>query len=264
MPLVRNIARNALRRGYAAIMVQKVLHRWKERGVSKSPDAARDWCRRQQRDLGSWMESLDPGLAAEAATFRKQQKSLAEARLAEVPFDLGGGGAYDLLYLLVKLLRPRTVVETGVAAGFSSRAILTALMENGQGELHSSDFPYFRVPDPERFIGYIVEPDLRKRWTLFVKGDAANLPKIVDAIKTVDLLHYDSDKTYAGRDFALQLLQPRFHAETLIVFDDIQDNQHFQHFVERRGKKFLVFEFEGKWVGMTGGPDWMYSESRQP
>jgi hypothetical protein len=35
-------------------------------------------------------------------------------------------------------------------AGFSSSAILTALKENGEGILYSSDFPYFRIKNPEK------------------------------------------------------------------------------------------------------------------
>ncbi|MBS7618991.1 hypothetical protein KEJ25_10485, partial [Candidatus Bathyarchaeota archaeon] len=43
------------------------------------------------------------------------------------------------LYLIVRVLRPKYVVETGVSAGRSSAFILCGLCDNGEGELYSID-----------------------------------------------------------------------------------------------------------------------------
>ena len=155
---------------------------------------------------------MDPAIWKEAKAFARRQREYAAKKLSGLGLDLGGGGAYDLLYFVTRLLRPTTVVETGVAAGFSSRAFLTALRENGQGQLHSSDFPYFRIERPERFVGYLVEPDLRDDWDLHILGDHKNLPLIAGKAETIDLLHYHSDKSYAGRSYALQLLSDHLTA----------------------------------------------------
>ena len=56
--------------------------------------------------------------------------------------SLGGGGNFILLYFLTRKFN-KVVVETGVAAGWSSLAILGAFEKNGEGKLYSSDFPYF-------------------------------------------------------------------------------------------------------------------------
>jgi hypothetical protein len=45
------------------------------------------------------------------------------------------------LYVAVRTLQPRVVVETGVASGWSSAHILRALEANGAGVLHSIDLP---------------------------------------------------------------------------------------------------------------------------
>ncbi|MFB9376990.1 class I SAM-dependent methyltransferase [Kineococcus gynurae] len=68
----------------------------------------------------------------------------------------------ELTYALVRHLRPRRVVEVGCFWGWSTTWLLSALRDNGEGELHSFD----RVGHVER----TVEPELTDRWT-FQLGD---------------------------------------------------------------------------------------------
>ena len=57
----------------------------------------------------------------------------AKKKLSKLNISLGGGGNYTLLYFLVRKFKPKIVVETGVAAGWSSLAILRALANNFEG-----------------------------------------------------------------------------------------------------------------------------------
>ncbi|WP_169985775.1 hypothetical protein [Microbispora sp. H10836] len=43
----------------------------------------------------------------------------------------GGAGGIELLYLLTRLLRPALALETGVAADWSTAAMLAAMRANG-------------------------------------------------------------------------------------------------------------------------------------
>ena len=252
-----NIVSNAFRPGYAAEMARKLGRRL---GHLRRADtrAIASWCSTNATDIDGWARSIDASLWRESTKFADAQRAYAQRQLSELAIDLGGGGAYDLLYFLTRLLRPSTVVESGVAAGFSSRAFLLALRKNGRGRLYSSDFPYFRIERPERFVGYLVEPELRSEWELHVLGDHKNFPKIAAAIDHVDLLHYDSDKSYAGRAHALKALAPFIDSDSVILFDDIQDNWHFRDCVQSR-REWRVFPFEGKWLGMWGGPSLLYA-----
>ena len=58
-----------------------------------------------------------------------------------IPADLSGidEEACDLLYGLVRALRPRHCIETGTHKGRSTLAITTALAKNNQGYLHTVD-----------------------------------------------------------------------------------------------------------------------------
>ena len=50
-------------------------------------------------------------------------------------------------YLLVRLIKPKCIVETGVSAGVSSAYILQALQDNEKGMLYSIDLPPSHLPD---------------------------------------------------------------------------------------------------------------------
>jgi predicted O-methyltransferase YrrM len=261
--VIVNVMRNAMRRGYGREMLRKVLVRYKERDSAAGNAQSVDWCRKQQIDAGAWCRSIDPGLWDDAERFAIEQDQIASRLADERGRRIGGGGFYALLYFLTRLLRPQIIVETGVAFGFSSRAFLKALKTNGSGELFSSDFPYFRQTEPEGLIGLLVEPELRARWNLLVGSDRDNLPTITSSVTQIDLLHYDSDKSRSGREFALAALEARLAPEALVVFDDIQDNTHFRDWMVSTAAPHLVFEFKGKWIGLTGGPPLLYPDGHK-
>lgn len=167
---------------------------------------------------------------------------------------MGGGGDYPLLYFLTRWTRPKVIVETGVAAGFSSHAFLAALHENGEGQLLSSDFPYVRLPDPARLVGCAVPDPLRARWKLGLEGDVTNLARFVGQVSAIDLFHYDSDKSYVGRRRAFDRVEPRLRPGATVMVDDIQDNLFFRDLVDRTRRPFHVFGFEGKYLGLI--PEW--------
>ena len=50
-------------------------------------------------------------------------------------------------------------------------------------------------------------------------------------------------------DQALKILGSKINSNTIIIFDDIQNNLQFKDFVEKNKKDFSVFEFEGKYIG---------------
>jgi hypothetical protein len=196
---------------------------------------------------------LDAALWDESERVSKDLETRAEKILSGIEYELGGGGGYPFLYFITRYLKPGCIVETGVAAGYSSYAFLAAIKKNEKGRLYSSDFPYFRLPNPEKLIGVVVEESLKDNWELFIDGDEANLPKIMSAILEVDIFHYDSDKSYAGRKFAMTMAEGRLSKSALVLMDDIQDNSFFHDYVtQRKIPVWSIFEFQGKYVGMIG------------
>lgn len=198
------------------------------------------------------MEALDAPLRTQAEEFATALECRARPILADIGLPMGGGGHYALLYFLTRFTRPNVVVETGVAAGWSSAAVLQALEDVGSGELHSSDFPYFRLPNPERLVGILVDENLKTRWHLHVRGDRLNLPSIMSVIDRIDLLHYDSDKSVRGRGRAMRLAVPMLSPSAIVVIDDVQDNHHFRRLVSDLNWDFWIAPLSGKYLGLTG------------
>jgi predicted O-methyltransferase YrrM len=245
-----NITRNAFRPTYLPVMLRKV----SRRAERNTRAAATKWAKAQAIGIDEYAVAVDEELWLSSLDASRRMEEAARRLLATCPHDLGGGGAFPLLYFLVRLQTPAVVVETGVAAGWSSRAILEALADNGSGRLYSSDFPYFRFADPERYIGYIVPTALQTRWSLDIRGDAVALPEIVRRELSIDLFHYDSDKSYAGRRRAMATLGPLLGPGSVVLMDDIQDNVFFRDYVSEAGLGSVVFEFGGKYVGAIGLP----------
>ncbi len=195
---------------------------------------------------------LDPTLWEEAKAFGAEARLHARDIMSTVPFDMGAGGDYEFLYWLTRYRRPKVIVETGVSAGWTSLAFLSAIKRNAAGELHSSDFPYFRVKNPADYIGILVEPSLRAGWNLNIDGDEKALPRIVEAVPAIDIFHYDSDKSVSGRAFGFAQAKSKLAPNGLIFIDDINNDSWFREHVEESGEPFTVF---GERYGMIGSLD---------
>jgi predicted O-methyltransferase YrrM len=245
--------KQALRPSNLPVLADKVVNRLKEPSPAQASAAAAPWLAARAVDSNDFQRQIAPGLVDAATAFAVRLHASYESRVPPQYRGMGGGGDYALLYLLTRKHRPVTVVETGVAQGWTSAAILTALAENESGRLWSSDFPYWRIESPEAGIGLMVEPEHHGRWTLLLKGDQANLPQILTAVTSIDLLHYDSDKSERGRNRAMALLAPRLSERALVVFDDVNDNRAFERFVEARpGWQHVVIRYDRKMIGLTG------------
>ena len=249
-----NIGKNSLKRHNFAVMAEKAVLRFKERDYQKKSAKVLDWCREHAESCEVFLKSLDAALYEETQQAAKEIEKHCRDKLSTIKLDLGGGGNYPLLYFLTRYLKPGNIIETGVAAGWSSQAMLTALKKNGNnGQLWSSDFPYFRYENPEELVGFVVDEALKPDWHLYIEGDKFNLPKIVEGCGSVGLFHYDSDKSYNGREYAIKTVAPKLTDGATVIFDDIQDNFHFGDYVTNNKIPFKVFEFEGKYIGLTGG-----------
>ena len=248
---LNNIARNAVRPSYLPEMARKVYLRL--RYGAREAEAGRAWAEKHAIDLDEWAKGVDSHLWAEANAFANRMRDDVQPQLDELDrlgITMGGGGCYELLYFLVRLNRPEISLETGVAAGWSTRALLSAMQENERGHLYSSDFPYFRLADPEAYVGYLVPDGLKARWDLYVKGDRINLKQILSHGRSFDFIHYDSDKSRGGREFFARSINDHLSPRAVFMMDDIGDDLFFKSYVA--DGSFKVFEFEGKFIGLLG------------
>lgn len=235
------------------VLASKVLKRARGENDRGSPENDR-WLDEHAITADELARRYDAKLWDESAAFDVEFRRHAQDVLADIPHDLGGGGDHRFLYWLTRYLEPEVIVETGVAAGWSSRAFLLALQRNGKGHLYSSDLPYFRIPNPERFVGALVEPALRRRWTLELEGDAVNLPRILGQVPKVDLFHYDSDKMRSGREYAVAAIRKKLASGGIIVMDDIHNDDWFMTHVTSESVPFAVIEGRYGIIGSLDRP----------
>ena len=198
-----------------------------------------------------FFSKIDINLWNETKEVSKFINNEAVKTLNNIKYDLGGGGSVEAVYFLTRYTHPKNIIETGVAAGFTSYAFFLAIKKNKSGNLYSSDFPYFRLPNPEKFIGIIVPDHFKKNWNLFIKGDENNIKEIKKRINSVDLVHYDSDKTYSGRNKFMKSISDISHKKTIILMDDLHDNSFFLDFVNKNNKlNWKILKDKNGYVGI--------------
>ena len=251
---VLNVLRFSLNPINSQVLLKKVFERVLEIGHDESISAEK-WAKENSIPLKPWLETLDSSLWGETLVATELIRESCDATISNLlseGIDLGGGGSLELLYFWTRKIRPLLVLESGVAAGWSSYAFLLALKENGSGTLLSSDLPYFRIKNPESFIGILVPKELRgPHWQLEIQGDDFNIPKLLSHGSKLQLIHYDSDKRKSGRKKFLERIERYLDSDCILIMDDIQNNLAFKEYVEFKNKVFTVIESEGKYVGIA-------------
>ena len=250
--LMINIFRNIIKKNNFTVIFKKIIKKFEK---NTSTEAKKWAILNTYQTLEEFCSSIDSMLFDKIKIDVSLIEKDALNKLSKLNISLGGGGNYILLYFLILKFKPINIVETGVAAGWSSLFILRALKKNGKGFLFSSDFPYFRLKNPEKYIGYLAQNETNKNsWCLDIRGDDLALQNFVQKLKRneIDLFHYDSDKSYSGRTKALKILNSKISSKTIIIFDDIQNNLHFKDYVTKNKKLFHILEFHGKYVGLVG------------
>jgi len=192
-------------------------------------------------DINKSLEiSIDPKIIDEATTLAETSK-----------VKMGGEGSLNLIYACTVLSNANSAVETGVAYGWSSLAFLLALKEKNISKLISVDMPYPKLNN-EKFVGVVVPENLKSTWEVIKEPDRNGLKKALKKMGgKIDICHYDSDKSYQGREFAYPLLWDSLSIGGIFISDDIQDNFAFRDFVISKKLTFAITEHQGKYIGIV-------------
>jgi len=156
------------------------------------------------------------------------------------------------LYWLIRRLRPRIVVETGVCNGFSSGIILLALAKNGnEGKLHAIGRAEIFDPGDPRWIskgkifgevivtgqslGWMV-PDSCRNAVEFHVGEAQTLlPQLVDKVDSIDLFFHDSDHSYDHMSFEFETAKRKLSPRGAVAANNIAWNSSLWDFADNYG-----------------------------
>jgi predicted O-methyltransferase YrrM len=166
---------------------------------------------------------------------------------------MGGAADLDLLYHLATFVRATRVVETGVAYGWSSLALLQAMSNNPSARLVSIDLPYLNRGN-DRYVGCAVPSHLRSGWKLIRTSDRMSLEKALGELRAIDLCHYDSDKSWFGRMWAYPRLWNALRSAGIFISDDVGDNFAFRLFCEQVGRQPIIVRHNNRFVGLLIKP----------
>lgn len=143
----------------------------------------------------------------------------------------GDAGLVRAIWCLTRHLRPRNVVETGVAHGLTSRFILEALERNGGGHLWSIDLPPLEEALHEQ-IGMAVGGRYANRWTLIKGSSRRRLPALLSQLGQIDLFIHDSLHSERNVRFEMDRAWATLRPGGALVVDDIDANRAFQTFTQ--------------------------------
>ena len=191
-----------------------------------------------------YLKKIDPNLYQEAIIETDniiKNSDLITKNYNNIKF--GGNYALEIHYFLTRYYKPKIIFETGVAAGYSSYAFLEAIKKNNAGKLFSSDFPYFRLENPEQYIGIVVPNDLKKYWRLEILGDNKNFDKFSNEFNEINLFFYDSDKRYLSKKKFFEKIDNYLNKKSVIIVDDLHNDSFFLEYVEEKKiQKWYILE----------------------
>lgn len=152
-------------------------------------------------------------------------------------------GARDELLRIVgatvALVRPRAMVETGVALGFTTATVLQAMEANGVGMLHSIDLPPLEY-DPAMSVGAAVPGDVRHRWDLRLGDSRKLLAPLAAEVAPIDAFLHDSIHTYASQLREYRTVWPHLRQGAVLISDDVENPAFIEFATEVGAEPFIV------------------------
>ncbi|MCI4360713.1 MAG: class I SAM-dependent methyltransferase [Thermoplasmata archaeon] len=150
-----------------------------------------------------------------------------------------------LLYVLVRSLRPKRLIETGISSGYSARLMLEAIERNGDGHLTSIGIEVFgrRAPPGEtvdpmttRRVGWLVPDRLKRRWDLRIGTSEEHLPGLlVGGRRDLDVFLHDSLHQYPTMHWEYSTAFPALSDGALLASHDIHANRAWPDFLREHG-----------------------------
>jgi len=162
-------------------------------------------------------------------------------------------GLYRILnYVLVRALKPKVFLETGILHGLTTDYILEGFSKNGSGRLISIDYPsYFEsgpsnkdgyndTLPPNKEPGWVVNPKNRPYWQMILGKSLEEMPSILKE-NQIDIFLHDSEHTYENMTGEFNLVWEYIKKGGILICDNIDNNDAFSDFCKKVDRKPLLF-----------------------
>lgn len=138
-------------------------------------------------------------------------------------------------YALVRALKPKVVVETGVDKGLGTCVLGAALLKNRdeghEGHLYATDIDQtagFLFASPYDQVGQIIYGD--------------SITTLTSLSDSIDLFIADSAHTAEYERGEYETVRNRLTPHAVVISDNAHVTQELAHFAERTGRQFLYFQ----------------------
>lgn len=224
--------------------------------LEKSHEKATAWCKKRAVNTAEGLFEITGIRMDPTLVIRNQFHDIfyqADKRVKNCPQVMGGEGNLDLLFYLAQHFQSKAVIETGVAYGWSSLALLLSITNRPSAQLISTNLHYSRYGD-DGYVGCAVPENFKDKWTILREADRTAIPNALALMPTIDLCHYDSDKTYTGRLWAYPFLWNALKVGGCFISDDVGDNLAFKHFCHMVRQKPIIISMPAsagtKYIGI--------------
>lgn len=206
-------------------------------------EATPDWraALRERIGVDAGMPGHESLLAIEAI---EKEFAASEATAALVGHD-ADPAFLEAVWCAAHDRRPARIVETGVARGLTTRAILSACREN-DFHLWSIDLPPILEPNSTRYARNVARA-AGDRWTYLRGASRRLLPRLLPRIQPIDLFIHDSSHTYRNTLFELTCAWSALAADGILLADDVDTSSALRDFESRfRPSEVIVGEHASK------------------
>jgi len=193
-----------------------------------------------ERELHSWLGASWPCAQLEElqavwedAQERLREHGLGAGRGAYGGWDDGDQALARAVWCMTAHVHAQRVLETGVARGITSRAVLERLARDGEGALWSIDLPALNHEGWAGELGLAVPDELRARWTLVEGSSRQRLEGLLRELGALDVFVHDSLHSERNMRFELERVWPAVRAGGGVVVDDVHQNAGFHTWLER-------------------------------
>lgn len=142
-------------------------------------------------------------------------------------------------YTLVRAMKPKVVVETGVDKGLGAVALTHALMKNKEegfeGQYYGTDI------NPK--AGYLLSGKYKEFGKILYGDSLESLAKLNEKI---DFFINDSDHSADYESKEYDLIESKLSEQAIILADNAHVTDRLAKFALRTGRKFLFFKEEPK------------------
>ena len=155
----------------------------------------------------------------------------------------GGKNLFVFLYTYVRAIKPKLIVETGVANGISTNAIMKALIANQEsGTLYSFD-TLSRTKQSYSGSGNWNFVHLKKPYSV-------NLFNTIKNLEPIDLWLHDSNHGYPWQKTEYAMALSKLSEHGALVSDDIDASVAWRQFAAKRLKESYILNDSKKFIGI--------------